>query len=1103
MQRAQIDFLNHGLLPFVGRSDELERIARFWSGTADAPGLRAMLILGEAGIGKSRLIEEASTRVTDEGGTIVYTRLYPDSSSSLVLLLARALARSATAQLLLKSEPEETIASVTAALIRICSLRPTLLIIEDLHLLAGDAVRDFTALADRLADEPISVIATARPIESPARALLERFLVEEMPLGGLATDDVTVLCERVFGERLEDDILNILIEKTTGNSLALRSALRAGIRPVCGSGARMGGARPAGVTSHVDHAAFVGALERNVRLLSEGMVAHLTPQEKAAAQALSMLGEVFARETAQALLLTEAPMLEVLAFKGIITASATPPPPLTATASRHQPMAFTHSLLHRHFADNSAYNATAVVTLLANNLPLYSLSPFAQLARHAREITAGPEIITGAIHQLFAIQNTLDRGRNWAEASKVGATAEALFQASEAMFGADERNELEALVLINQLQLQRRLQLPNFPELLDRLLALTESPANAHGGMLRMRALVFKRRYVKRRSPAECLQLGAEVDELLERFPELEFSQPYVSHLRESVTAATMITDSTAHREVERRLERLMHAEQASDAFRFNAWRTLAPHFLSLVDSREELEQRDRLIAELEATATEGDSSLMIWKIAFHFLNGRFDQVETAIEGALPVFKALGFQMEIVSCRLLETFARIAINGDARTPIPEIESMYVSLPEQIRHNLEATAPAHFVAASLLVGDTEAAIHYVAALHANVLDFQQPERIALYALATRDTECLRRMLETNPDPDFSALIAVVLSGEATDQAQSNIEYLLRPLVLSTDDLIQRLACLAVIAEIDTAHPALGVGKRNEARIHECLLAMLEWLHERALPAIMRPLLDRHDRWLTKAEAKAWRSNAATLGKQRQEARIQTGVAHRTHVSLFGAISVQKPEDESAIRIRGTQLCALLGLMAADHMLSKPLTAQEFAAIVFGSERDPDSVRKSMNFAVFRLREALGADAISTTGETPRLNPEIVRVDLVEAHHHLAEATAATRDGALMRALPDLIAALKISGGQVPFPTLYDEFFEAAREDFESGLRTTTIKLARALKREGDSAAAEEILRLAFAAMPDDEEIAELLQEALIAMGKRTEAKRIGMRVELAE
>ena len=92
------------------------------------------------------------------------------------------------------------------------------------------------------------------------------------------------------------------------------------------------------------------------------------------------------------------------------------------------------------------------------------------------------------------------------------------------------------------------------------------------------------------------------------------------------------------------------------------------------------------------------------------------------------------------------------------------------------------------------------------------------------------------------------------------------------------------------------------------------------------------------------------------------------------------------------------------------------------------------------------------------------------------------------------------ALEISRGEVPFPTLYDDFFEATREDFEDLLRSTTLRVARGLLREGDITSAEALLTRLYDIMPEDEEAGTLLQNALIALGRRAEAERVKMRAE---
>lgn len=1105
MQRTQIDFLNHGLLPFVGRADEVERIRRFWSETADAPGLRAMMVIGEAGIGKSRLIEETGPMIAGEGGTMVQAKLYPDASTSLAPLLARALARSVTAQQLLKSEPEGNVGSVTAALVRVCGLRPTLLVIEDLHLITGTSLHDFASLLDRLADEPLSVLCTMRPVEAPARGVLERYLVDEIELSGLSGEEIGRLCHTVFGERMDEEIVAVLREKTTGNSLALRSALRAALRPMPGGGSRRTTTGPAAL---LDSGAFVKALERNVRLLSEGMVAHLTEREKDGAEALAMLGEVFARESATEVLENAEAMLEILTFKGIITVSPTPPPPMMRTHSAHPPLVFTHSLLHRHFVDRGRFPADDVIRILAAGLPVYSLLPILALRDHATTITADGLTVRHATRRIFSMISALGNTRSWTDAPRVLTAAEAIVAAGRESWEEEDRREMDAVLLINQLAVQRRARDSDYPARVEQLLALTENPTANRWAELRMRALVFHRRLFKRTDPHRSLALRAEVEELIERFPEQRYGRPYVSHLRESVETALALNDNDVRREVERSLQRLNDDPATTDDIRLHAWRVISPNLVTLFTTPEELQARLQLMAELEAAADPDASPVVVWRIALLFDIGAFDRARETAAASIGLLRDLGLHNELLSLHAIEAFIETITTGDAAAIMRHVPELMAEAPVLLKAQIGDFFAAHFATALLLLEEIPTAIEMVAAVGSRVASLRQHQRV-LIALATDsradlETAQVEAGGETDADDrNFGVLIGLLLSGsEDTAGAMTAARELLAAHLLTTHNLAQKRAAVDLVLAIDEAHDArLASGLEKEIR--SAVATMLAWTDERRIHTVMRKLIDRYERWLGKTEARTWRSAAAAIGRERDEQRATDGIEQRTQVSLFGAITIQRPDTPDPVRVRGTQLCALLGLMAADRMLARPLSSNEFASIVFGAERDPDSVRKSMNFAVFRLRELLGSEAISTTGETPALNPELVEIDLVIAHMHLKAAGGAMREGALVRALPELIAALRLSGGQVPFPTLYDEFFEAAREDFESEIRHTTIRLARALNREGDNGAAEEVLRLAFAAMPDDEEIAELLQETLIALGKRAEAKRIGMRLEMAD
>jgi len=65
-----------GLSPLVGRSEELARLTEAWARTQTGT-TGAVLVDGEAGIGKSRLVEELKTQVVADGGTVLELRASP------------------------------------------------------------------------------------------------------------------------------------------------------------------------------------------------------------------------------------------------------------------------------------------------------------------------------------------------------------------------------------------------------------------------------------------------------------------------------------------------------------------------------------------------------------------------------------------------------------------------------------------------------------------------------------------------------------------------------------------------------------------------------------------------------------------------------------------------------------------------------------------------------------------------------------------------------------------------------------------------------------------------------------------------------------------
>lgn len=184
------------------------------------------------------------------------------------------------------------------------------------------------------------------------------------------------------------------------------------------------------------------------------------------------------------------------------------------------------------------------------------------------------------------------------------------------------------------------------------------------------------------------------------------------------------------------------------------------------------------------------------------------------------------------------------------------------------------------------------------------------------------------------------------------------------------------------------------------------------------------------------------------------------------------------------------------MVANEIFQHKLSTTEFDEIATGISNDPEHARANMRVIIDRIRKMVGRDAVITeTGKPPRLNKEFISVDLLEAVEKINIATSALHKQRYSAAFDSLLAALKIIGTEVPYPTLYDSFFESARQEFEYMVRTAVLSVSRAFMDSGDDNTAVVLLQQAVQFLRGDEEVAELACTALERAGKFIEAERL--------
>jgi hypothetical protein len=1072
------EFLNHGILPFVGRDAERERIVAFWRGTFEATEMRAMLLLGEAGVGKSRLLDDAMARVAEAGGSVVHVKLYPEAAVSLVELVARALWHPGAGRTLLAEEPASSLPSITGALQRLARLRPTLVVVEDLHLLAAEAVGDFTRLLRQIGDETISLLVLARPLELAARGALEQYLVDELLLDGLSEAGCAEVWKTVTGAELGAEVRAALFEVTAGNPLALRSALRGALQ-------RIGADRAAAATawrSPQGRADLVRTLRRSVGLLAEGMTADLDAALLDAARRIAPLGEVFARESAAMLLDGDETILDALISGGLVATAVAPPAHLPIEPAAGPPLSFTHTLLHRELVRTARVDGERLVSVVATS-PLYSLLPFSLIA--AAPIAA-PDADIATVRRAFnrtlQVEIAVQRSTMWRSATVVWAAAARLLEMRLGAWPRPDWEEKIVRLVHHRINLARRAAPEELPHWLDHLRWLS-ADASSDELMLGRLHEIANRCLLPGSDRGELARsMWLEVQSLASARPHLQATFPFVECIIALCITAGGAGDERTLRAIEEHVAELLRVTTLSAMIRSVIELKVRPQFLQLFDDEAEVAVRLAFVDGIEERIDRSD--LGVWKFCMNFLSDAclVDRFEASYEAIVRFARDQGSVRSALDLEIRHLCFR-AGRGDA------IEGIVASLDEGLGGLREANQSA---------GVAPSVIPLVDAL---LLRGEAATARALVECHGADTSSLghdhRTLLGLADTAEAAEAATPVTSATRASRATLDSPAPTRPLRLR--DVV------SVLARHVARDAAIARGTRrarmaaSDRALAADTIAAVEWLLApgRSLHALVPALLEKSTGLVDATTIEHWRRRLEAIDTGVTEPRAESSLDGPWRITMLGTIGARRGEREP--RLQGARARMLLAVMVANAMLDEPLSSAEFARLVAGDATMAiENARNIQKTTVHRLREALGQDAILTDGASPRLNPAIIEVDLLHAHAHVVAAREALRSTSPMQARVAILAALAIVGTEVVFPSLFDDFIEAMREDFENDLRTTTLDVARALMREGGAADATEILRLAASALPGDGGIAELLQQSLAAVGRRADAVRVERR-----
>ena len=220
--------------PFVGRTREVAALRRSLDRAVEETASQAVLVLGAAGMGKSRLAAEFATQTSDVTTLAGRCVSYGDGMTYWPLreILEQGGDTAERRELLsaLEAEPPPPAGELALAFRRFCELlartRPLVLVFDDLQW----AEPTFLELVEHVAEKtqgPVLVLCLAREelVEDRPAFLSQNTRADRLALGALSDDETDAVLEGLGGAALETDQRGRVVEAAEGNPLFLEQLL--------------------------------------------------------------------------------------------------------------------------------------------------------------------------------------------------------------------------------------------------------------------------------------------------------------------------------------------------------------------------------------------------------------------------------------------------------------------------------------------------------------------------------------------------------------------------------------------------------------------------------------------------------------------------------------------------------------------------------------------------------------------------------------------------------------------------------------------------------------------------------------------------------------
>ena len=255
--------------PFAGRTREVEQLRAAYSDVAAGTGARLLTVLGDAGIGKSRLVREFFRDVASEAAVLVGR--CPPYGEGVTFSPVREIFRAAGGdEQTLEVSSYEVFAATRRLLTEIAAERPVVVAFDDVHWAEPTMLDLIEHLAARLGDASVLVLCIARPELTEMRPQWSRTPWTAVALEPLSFSESQGLIDSLGAP---EEVRATIRQLAEGNPLFIEQ-----------------------VTAFALEAGGEAALTASIRAVLQARLDRLHPDERSVLERAAVLGRSFSFE---------------------------------------------------------------------------------------------------------------------------------------------------------------------------------------------------------------------------------------------------------------------------------------------------------------------------------------------------------------------------------------------------------------------------------------------------------------------------------------------------------------------------------------------------------------------------------------------------------------------------------------------------------------------------------------------------------------------------------------------------------------------------------------------------------------------------------------